>query len=131
MRPAPVLAAALIAGGIGLIAAAPAAEARSVKSERACFYASNVRGFTAVDNRVMNIEVGANDIYRFNLMGGCPDIDFANGIALVSKSSNFICAGIDAEIVYRGPGGPQRCLISNIRKLTPAEAKALPRKEQP
>lgn len=138
MKPVPVLAAMAAFMAAASLTAAPAASqaakpaGKSVKSERACFYASNVRGFDAAEqDKVLNVRVGASDVYRMELLGTCPNLDFANGIALVSRNSTFICAGIDATIVYEGPNGPQRCQISNISKLTPAEAKALPRSERP
>lgn len=136
MKPAPVLAAFAALLATASFSAAPAdAQAakadKSTKSERACFYASNVRGFDAVEDKVLNVKVGVADVYRMELLGTCPNLDFANGIALVSRNSTFICAGLDATIVYEGPNGPQRCQISNISKLTPAEAKALPRNARP
>lgn len=133
MKPVPALAAmaALLATASLSSAPALAKGPKPAQAERACFYASNVRGFDAVKDKVLNIRVGASDVYRMDLLGTCPNLDFANGIALVSRNSTFICAGIDATIVYEGPNGPQRCQISNITKLTPAEAKALPRNERP
>lgn len=134
MRPAPVLA---IAAALALTSSLTspliaAAKARPKPTEeRACFYASNIRGFSPVDDRVVNIEVGANDYYQMQLMGACPNIDFANGIAIRSRNSNFICSGIDADIIYQGPAGPQTCQISAIRRMSPAEVKALPRRDRP
>lgn len=136
MRPAPgFIATSLgVALGVALSLSSPlTATARSKvkpKEDRACFYASNIRGFSPVDDRVINIEVGANDDYQLQLMGACPNIDFANALIIRSRNSNFICAGIDADIIYQGPGGPQSCQVSSIRKMSPAEVKALPRRDR-
>lgn len=134
MRPAPIVA-AVVALGAALSLSSPLAVAAKSrpkpKEERACFYASNIRGFSPVDDRVVNIEVGANDYYQLQLMGACPNIDFADGLIIRSRNSNFICAGIDADIIYQGPGGPQSCQVSAIRRMSPAEVKALPRRDRP
>ncbi|WP_091737044.1 DUF6491 family protein [Phenylobacterium immobile] len=136
MKPAPILAAMAALAATASLSTAPAVAqgenfGKPNKSERACFYASNVRGFDAVQDKVLNVKVGANDVYRMELLGSCPNLDYANGIALMSRNSTFICAGLDATIVYDGPNGPQRCQISQISKLTAAEAKALPRDARP
>ena len=65
------------------------------------------------------------------MMGHCPDIDWNQRIALVSRGSDNICTGLDAEIVTHSPIGPMRCPVSHIRKLTPEEIAALPRKARP
>jgi hypothetical protein len=41
------------------------------------------------------------------------------------SGSSFVCQGFDAELVVPNPGlGPQRCLVSSVRRLTDAEVKA-------
>jgi hypothetical protein len=58
-------------------------------------------------------------------------VDWAQHIALISRGSDYICSGIDAEIVTPSPIGPQRCAVRNIHKLTPAEIAALPKRARP
>jgi hypothetical protein len=90
-----------------------------------------VTNFASTDSRTINVRVGAKDIYQFEMLGACPDVEWSNRIAIVSRGSNSICTGLDAEIIAPGPLGPQRCHVRNVRKLSPAEIAALPRRARP
>lgn len=127
---------ALIALALGgLVAGSAAAQApkapKAEKPKRECFLNSNVSGFAAQGNEVVNLRVGVKDYYRLDLMGPCFNVDWNMRIALVSRGSNFICAGADAEIISRSEMGPQRCMVRSIRKLTPVEVAALPKGSKP
>ena len=98
---------------------------------RQCFYASSANGFAAPDDKTVNIRVGVKDVYQFEMMGPCLDIDWANSIALVSRGSSFICSGMDADIVSKSTMGPQRCPVRSVRKLTPQELAALDKRAIP
>jgi hypothetical protein len=114
--------------------AAPSAEKpadTAAKPARHCFWTRQVNSFASTDNRVVNIRVGVNDYYQLDLMGRCQDVDWNHKIALVSRGSDYICTGLDAEIVSPTTIGPQRCPVKSIRKLTPAEVKALPKGAKP
>jgi hypothetical protein len=124
-----------LAAALALTAAAPAVARSPVepaqKPERQCFFARNVNSFAAVNENIVNVRVGVRDVYQFEMFGPCQDVDWANRVALVSRGSSSICTGMDAEIVTETGIGPQRCLVRNIRKLTPAEVEALPRNAKP
>jgi hypothetical protein len=98
---------------------------------RQCFYASSANGFAAPDEKTVNIRVGVKDVYQFEMLGPCMEIDWANSIALVSRGSNFICSGMDADIVSKSTMGPQRCPVRSVRKLTPDEIAALGKRATP
>ncbi|WP_374472449.1 DUF6491 family protein [Phenylobacterium sp.] len=98
---------------------------------RQCFWASSVNGFRAVDERAVNLRVGVRDVYRLELIGPCPDVDWATRIAIQSRGGNSICTGLDAVLIAPSPIGPQRCLVRNVRKLTAAEVAALPDAARP
>jgi hypothetical protein len=129
------LAAASAAGLLVTGAAAPgfarSPEEPAAKSARQCFWARNVNNFASNDERVVNIRVGVRDVYQLEMLGRCPDVDWANSIAIRSRGSNYICSGLDAELIAPSPIGPQRCAVSKIRKLTAEEAKALPKHARP
>jgi hypothetical protein len=76
--------------------------------------------------------VGVRDVYRFDMFGHCPDIDWNQQVALVSRPSSWICNGMDAEVITHAPGiGRQRCPVSAMHKLTPEEIAALPPRAKP
>jgi len=103
----------------------------AAKPERACFFNRDVRGFAAPDDKTLYLRVRSKDVYRLDLKGRCPDLDWETQIGLDSRGSSSICAPIDVQVRVRGPIGVSRCPVSAITRLTPEEAAALPRKSQP
>jgi hypothetical protein len=122
--------AALLA--FGAAASTPAfAKSPANSSKQQCFFARNANGFAAPDQKTLYIRVGVRDVYQFEMFGTCPDMDWSQRIALISRGSDWICSGMDAEVVTRSPIGPQRCPVRSVRKLTPPEIAALPPKSRP
>jgi hypothetical protein len=111
--------------------AAQAGDAPKPKASRACFLARNVNSWSAADDKTVYIRIGVKDVYRLDLMGACPDIDWNWSIALESHGSSWICSPMDATIIARSPIGPQRCPVREVTRLTPQEAAALPKKQKP
>lgn len=111
--------------------AAQAADVAKPKTSRACFLTRDVNGWSAADDKTVYIRVGVKDIYRLDLFGTCPDINWNWSIALESHGSSWICSPLDATIIAKSPIGPQRCPVSKVTKLSPAEAAALPKKHRP
>jgi hypothetical protein len=131
MKTTLAIAATLLAG----VAATPVATAKSpaAKYDRdQCFYTKMVSGFSAPDDKTLYVRVGAREVYRFDMFGHCPDIDWNQNLALVSRPSSWICNGMDAEVITHSPGiGQQRCPVAHMQKLTPEEVAALPRRARP
>jgi hypothetical protein len=131
MKIALAAAAALLAGQ----AASPVALAKPDAPRRQanqCFYTRNVTSFAAPDDKTLYVRVGVRDVYRFDMFGPCPDIDWNQRLALVSRGSSWICDGMDAEVITHATGlGHQRCPVRSVRKLTPEEVAALPRHARP
>jgi len=105
-------------------AGAPAAAPVQRPAPR-CFLASNVNGFTPRGNDIVDVHVGVNRDYRLTLAGVCPEVDWSFRVALrTTGGSSWICQGADAEIIVPSPTGRQRCLVTDVRPLTAAEAAA-------
>ena len=121
------LALATLAGCAQQTAPAPAT---ATSGARDCFSARSVNGFTARDDDTVDVQVGARRYYRLELAGVCPNVNWATGVALVSRGgTSFICQGLDADLVVPNPGlGPQRCLVSSVRRLSDAQVQALRRR---
>lgn len=122
---------------LSLAASGPAA-ARSPKEPEAaakpakpCFWTNQVNSFASNDDHIVNVRVGVRDVYQLEMFGRCNDVDWSHRIALVSRGSSYICSGLDAEVISPSPIGPQRCPVRSVRKLTPAEIKALPKHAKP
>ncbi|MDO8409696.1 MAG: DUF6491 family protein [Phenylobacterium sp.] len=98
---------------------------------RECFFTRNVNGFSAPDDETLYLRVGVRDVYEMQMFAPCPDMDWAQKLGVVSRSGSTVCRGMDATIVTPGPFGQQSCQVRAVRKLTPAEADALPRGHRP
>jgi hypothetical protein len=103
------------------------------KAERSCFWTHSVNGFNAPDDRTVYIRVGVDDIYRLDLMTQCIGLTFRQDIGLEHDPSgdSLICSPLQATVVYRDTGIPERCPVTAIHKLTQGEVSALPKKYRP
>ena len=94
---------------------------------RQCFYSGQVNGFTPLgDDRVQIYAAGRT--FELQTSGYCPDLEWSNQVALRSRAGgSWVCHGFDAEVLVpsrnRG-GGVDRCLVTDVRLLTPEQARA-------
>ena len=126
----------LAASLVALSAAVPVAAAKSptepaAGARKQCFWTRQINNFASNDPNVVNVRVGVKDVYQFEMFGRCEEVDWANGIAVRSRGSSYICSGLDAEIITPSSLGPQRCPVRTVRKLSPDEIKALPKGSRP
>lgn len=125
-----LLAAALAPAAVTSQAAADPAKADTVHSSKSCFYSREISGFRAVDDDTVDLTVGVNDVYRVTTLGVCSDLSWAEGIGVKTRAGgDFICDSMDIDLIVprtggRAEGGPDRCPVASLRKLTPEEAKA-------
>ena len=98
--------------------------AAAERGGRQCFRPQDVNGFNPQGDDVVFLRVGANDVYRAEILGTCPDIDYSQRVAIRSRGTSWVCQGMDAEFVVPGPLGLDRCPITSIRKLSDAEVRA-------
>ena len=96
-------------------------------SGRQCFHAGSINDFDARRNDVIDVRSGANRYFRLQLFPGCAYTNWTRQVALRTTSgSSWICQGLDAELIVPEPGlGPQRCLVTSVRRLSDAEVAAL------
>ncbi|MEO5773075.1 MAG: DUF6491 family protein [Sphingomicrobium sp.] len=108
-------------------AARPASDVSIAEPVQECFYASSVTGFSEAGHDKTIVNIGSKESWELSLSGGCPDVDYAMNIGIVSRGSQRICTGRPAELVVPSASGSssQRCLVRNIRKLSPEEAAAV------
>ena len=98
---------------------------------KSCFYARNISSWAPQDDTTVNLRVNVRDYYQVKLLGPCTNINWTDAIGIEHRGSDWICSGLDAVIIARGPGGPNRCPAISVRKLTPEEVAALPKKAKP
>lgn len=74
------------------------------------FYMSNFDGWSAVSKDQLVVWSGLNKAYLLTITGYCPDLQFANAIAVTSTANTV--DKFEKVIV-----GRDRCLISEIRPI--------------
>jgi hypothetical protein len=133
MRKAVILASVAVAAWASLASAESGAPARSSHPPDECFNAHFVSGFSAPDTSTVYVRVGVKDVYRLKLFAPCLDVDWNMRVGLKSTSgSDWICRGFDAVLIVPNRQlVPQRCPVSDVHKLSPAEVAALPKRDRP
>ena len=130
-----------LAPALAALAAAAAAAVVATHSERAaaqpqrrpasaCFWIRNVTNFAANDTRTLYLRVGGNQVWALGLFSDCFQLDWVHRVGLRNRGiSSSICEGPNPglDVVVRDVAvGRQSCPVTSVRKLTPAEAAALP-----
>jgi len=118
-----------------LALAAPAARAADNPSaHRDCFLSNDWHGWSAPgDGDVIYLRVRINDIWRAELTPGIhvrkyPDEFLVNRV----RGSSYICSPLDLDLTLSDRHGMRRGLIvRSLRKLTPQEIAAIPKKDLP
>jgi hypothetical protein len=116
-------------------AAASAEEAAptAAPGARSCFSSGQISNFAASGDQALNLRVGVGDYYQLKLLGRCLELPWAQAIGLQTRrGADFVCSGLDVTVIVPRPGGGrERCMATDLRKLTPEEVNALPPKEKP
>jgi len=110
--------------------AQPPSPPRSDAGARQCFYANDINNYTTEGERTVYLRVGVREIFRLDLMTDCPELGFRQDIEFrhVGGSSS---SPIDLTIQFHQPGARRLCAVSDMRKLSPDEVAALPRRLRP
>ncbi|MDP3803239.1 DUF6491 family protein [Brevundimonas sp.] len=122
-----------------LAACAPTADGGAGGSEappraRQCFSVSQVTNFRPGRPDQVFLRAGHDDIYELNAAGGCPDLDFANRVALVPDGGTVgtrLCTDDWARVVLPDSASTSVCRVRISRKLTAEEVAALPANQRP
>jgi hypothetical protein len=121
------IAASLVCAAGALLVALPAAA--QPKPENSCFWTRDLRNHTVGGEHILYFDVGGRSVYRVDTSDNClAGATSSDPIVMVNRTgSGQICNKMDLDISVRGA----RCIVSNMTKLTPAEAAALPKKMKP
>ena len=97
--------------------AAPPATAQA--AGRQCFLAREVNSYTPSSEGFIDVRVGASRYFRLQVSGGCPEVDWSNGVGIRPVAGgSWICEGYQAELLVPLPQGPQRCPVSAVTPIT-------------
>jgi hypothetical protein len=120
------------AAAIAAVSTAPIA-AQAAPARQNCFFSSQWRGWSSPDPQTIYIRVGINDVYRLGLIGNKSRLKTGDRF-LVNRmrGSNVVCSARDLDLMISDHQGFQTPLFpTTLTKLTPEEAKAIPRQYRP
>jgi hypothetical protein len=119
----------LILGVIAVVAGSTAS-AQPVKQPRQCFSTRQIDRSVVVDDSTINFKVG-RQVYQMTMAGPCPRLkNNIGGYIMTLRGSDQICEPLDVQIsVNDNIGG--WCNANGLRRLSPAEVAALPKKDVP
>ena len=119
---------------LALIAPGVASAADERAPARDCFISSSWQGWSAPHGGdALYLRVHGNEIYRVDLTPGTHVHRYGRDF-LVSqiRGSSWICSALDLDLALTDYDGFSRALVAtNLRKLTPEEAAAIPREDLP
>jgi len=120
---------------VALMLAAPGANAAAdPRSGHDCFRTNSWDGWSAPGaGDVLYLRVDRHDVFRVDLSPGT-HVRKEPGRFLVNRvrGSNWICSPLDLDLTLSDHSRFQEALIArSLRKLTPAEIAAIPRKDLP
>lgn len=111
-------------------AAPPPGTAAATQEARACFWASEVTSFSDAGPDRALIKIGRRETWELTLSPGCQDVDWAMRIGIRSRGGERICSGANAELLVPEASGSgfRRCLVRDVRKVTPGASPESPGK---
>jgi hypothetical protein len=128
------LMAVALAAGLGASALAATDPQPAAAPKQACFQARDWKGWKARDDKTMYLRVGLKDVYEVGFASGCRRMqDIGAQLITVFHGGTNVCGPLDLDIKVTDSSGtpPVACIASSVRKLSAAEAKAIPKKLQP
>ncbi|HLY80145.1 MAG TPA: hypothetical protein VKQ70_12260 [Caulobacteraceae bacterium] len=99
-----------------------------------CFMANDWEGWKSPNPNVIYVRVGVSRIYEFDLSAGSNQLQEPD-MHLVSKirGSNWICDPLDLQLQLADNHGAfeEPLFVKSIRKLSPEEIAAIPKRDLP
>ncbi|CAN7202354.1 hypothetical protein LJR219_000552 [Phenylobacterium sp. LjRoot219] len=126
-----------VAAALAILAAAPVAHAATdatAKKSSNCFASNNWNGWTTADKGdALYLRVGLRDYYKVELTPGTHARKGADQFLINEvRGSSWICSHLDLDLAISDSLGFRQPLIAtSLRKLTPAEVAAIPKKDLP
>lgn len=123
------------AAGVLLVAiSAGAHPAGAAPAAATCFDAREVNNVGGRDGQAFHVRVNAKQIWRIELQGPCLSLPWLSSTTTTihpRTGGDGICPGDTVTVTPNWGGGSKTCRMFSARRLTAAEAAALPKRLQP
>jgi hypothetical protein len=133
-----LLTASLLAALPGAVLAQPdQTKVHKAGTADTCFYITQVENDLPINDHTVLFRVNVSDIYALDFADRCAELTFPSPRLIITPVGGIglICHAIDVDVKVGQNGGPgdipTPCIPTGLRKLTPAEIAALPKKDRP
>ena len=111
------------------VAQPPISPPMSPAAGNACFFTRDIANHSIADGKTLYLNVRGNQTYVIAMRGNCLGGAMSSDPIIIRNSlpSMRVCTPLDLDIGVRGA----RCMVEAIRKLSPAEVDAIPRRLRP
>lgn len=114
---------------VALTAAAPVPSRppqEQAEAPRTCFWPSEVTSFSSGGADLARVHISRRETWELTLARGCPNVDWAQEIAIRPRGGDRVCTGRPAELIVPDASGrsARNCLVTGIRLLSSEEAAA-------
>ena len=135
MKPSTIVRAALIGAAALSLGAVPAFAdpGRAPAAPSQCFQTTEWQGWSSPSPTVLYLRVRMHDVYRVDLSAGSSELQWkSNHLISQVRGSTLVCSAIDLDLaVSDGNGFVSPLIAKSIRKLSPEEVAAIPKKDLP
>ena len=120
-------------GAVALLLAAASALPAAARPTDACFDAREVNNVGGRDGSAFHVRVNGTEIWRIEMDGPCLSLPWLSSTVttIQPRGGGGVCAGTLVTVNPNWGAGPRACRVTSMRRLTPAEAAALPKRVQP
>ncbi len=100
---------------LGACAASGTSTASNTGSDRDCFRALDVRGYSVVDDHRVKLRISPAREYILSIPQNSRELDWTRAIS-VRSASNFICVGDPSGVQLMGGDPPTPFMVTNIER---------------
>ena len=122
------------ASGPVAAAAAPAYATPAAYSGGSCFYTRDIRNHTIGGPHTIYLNVNGRQVFRVEAGNDCAAGAVSSDPLVIRNepAGISVCKPIDFDVAVHMTGGfSNRCIVTSITPMSPAEVAALPRKLRP
>ena len=116
------------AAAVALVVSTPPASA-APEGHSACFRLSDIQSTRMQGERTLFMRSSTGAYYRMDFGADCNNLGTEPLVIHPVDNSGEVCGAISVDISVRGTG--QRCIPTDLRRLSPDEVAAIPKRDLP
>jgi hypothetical protein len=123
----------IAAAAAALTVSGSASPAAAQKNRDNCFRMSQLSSTRGWGDHTIYARVNVSTFYRIDLQDRCSSLPYQDNHLVLTPTpgSDLICGPLDLDLKVSENGALESCFIKSITRLTPEEAKQIPRKALP